>query len=48
MTKQTNNDKITANHIFDRKHRIYDQNKFSGICMNSTRVNVYNVYQNLI
>ena len=39
----TTNDKITANGIFDIKHRQYDQKKFSWICIDSTRGEVYNV-----
>ncbi len=44
----TANDKITADRIFDLKHRIYDQKKFSWIYMNSTSANIYNTYQSLI
>jgi hypothetical protein len=42
------NDKITANRIFDLKYRIYDQKKFSWICINSTNLDVYDTYKNLI
>jgi hypothetical protein len=45
---QTTNDKITANRIFDLKYRVYDQNKFSWIGMNSTSVDVYNTNKSLI
>ncbi len=46
--KLSTNNKITANRIFDLRHRIYDQKNFSWIYMNSTSVDVYNTYQSLI
>ncbi len=42
------NDNITANRVFDLKYRVYDQNKFSWIYMNSTSVDVYHKNKSLI